>query len=173
MRGGMSNDPQVVIWNRRAILKVSREESSVKAFFLAMWAKGGEGSGNFGHVGRPGEVGGSGHGDEATSHAALLEHLTGQAAKPAGPTTKVTFEGEDDALAKAGMSREALAKLCDLGIPGTEINIMYGYMGQGNVGFYGEWFKDGKLIGRVDRELIPDMKMATLNQFSATRLPIP
>lgn len=61
MVGGWSTDPQVVIWNPKAIVGYSEEETTVKAFFLAAlgFTKGGDGSGNFDHAGRPGERGGS------------------------------------------------------------------------------------------------------------------
>lgn len=61
MVGGWSNDPQVVIWNPKAIVGYSEEETTVKAFFLTAlgYLKGGDGSGNFDHAGRPGERGGS------------------------------------------------------------------------------------------------------------------
>jgi hypothetical protein len=133
--------------------KVIYRNAGTKTFI-----KGGEGSGNFGHAGRPGHQGGS-------APAATVSPMTDQTEHDAFP---VEVSGEVDALAEFGLDRAALAKCMDIGLPsGCRAFIKAQRTADGELSLLGQWVnEDGRGIGLVERYLEADHTTARLDELS-------
>ncbi len=75
---------------RCCLVPVIEEEKG----FIEIIEKGGSGSGNFGHEGRPGEVGGSGEGGEVESRTDISSATTAPSPVDAGVSRNPTYRGQ-------------------------------------------------------------------------------
>ena len=118
---------------------------SVKAFHRNFVTKGGEGSGNFGHAGRPGEVGGS---------------------MPRG--TVLDLAGDLDALPAFRLSEAALQKVMDIGLPHASTAwLRVEAVDTGGLKLKGGWAdEEGNEIGYVERLIGSDKKTVSLDELS-------
>ena len=148
------------------------EGDPILGFDPAPTTKGGEGSGNFGHHGRPGEVGGSAPADAFTAdHASdLVDRLpeevddaTKEREREEGYTSPghpdVKIKGQLYRLKEYGLTREDAANFLDLGVPNVgcrgSVSVMSEMIGEDSrihenvLWLQGEWLdtKTGQPIG--------------------------